>query len=55
VALAVRATNEVEQDIEKPVENEQHLHLLPEVNLLVPNQLCLIVGLTSDPDEDKER
>ena len=55
MALTVHASDDIEQQITHPVENEQHLNLLPEMDLFVPNQLGLIVSLAGYPDEDEKR
>lgn len=55
MTLTARSTQEIEERIKKPVKNKQHFHLLPKVNLLMPDKLCLIVGLAGDPDKDEKR
>lgn len=55
VTLPVCPSDEIEQAIEEPVKNEQHFHLLPEVDLLMPHELCLIAWRACDPDKDEER
>lgn len=54
MALTVHSSHEIEKYITRPVENEQHLNLLPEMDLLMTHKLCLIVWLTCYPDENKE-
>ena len=55
MTLPIGATHQIEETVKKPVKDEQHFHLLPEMNLLVAYQLRLIVGLTRDPDKNEER
>jgi hypothetical protein len=54
MALAVQPAQQVEEAINKPMKNKQHLHLLPEVDLLVAYELCLVLSLLSDPDENEK-
>lgn len=51
MALAIHSSNEIEDGITQPVKNEQHLHLLPEMDLLMADKLGLIMGLARYPDE----
>ena len=54
VALSVHPADEVKEQITKPVKNKQHLYLLPEVYLFMPDELSLIVGLAGYPNENEK-
>ena len=55
MTLTVCPSHQIKKPIEQPVEDKQHLHLLPEMDLLMSDQLRLIIWLTRDPDEYEER
>jgi len=54
MALPVHPSYEVKKYIEDPVKNKHHLHLLPEMDLFMADELGLIMGLACDPDEDEK-
>lgn len=55
MALASHSSYQVEKGIADPVQDKEHFHLLPEMNFFMANKLCLVVGLTGDPDENEKR
>lgn len=55
VTLAICPSHQIKKSIEQPVEDKQHFHLLPEMNLLMSDQLRLIIWLTGNPDKNEER
>ena len=55
MAMPFGSSHQVKDGVKHPVKNEQHLNLLPEVNLFVADKLRLITGLSGDPNEDEER
>ena len=55
MTLAVYSSQYIKERVKEPVENEQHFHLLPEMDLFMPYQLCLIVWFTGDPYKDEKR
>lgn len=54
VALPIRSRQQIEESIQNPMKDEQHLHLLPEVNLLMSDKLCLVIIPLHYPDKDEE-
>ena len=55
VTLAICPPHQIKKSIEEPVEDKQHFHLLPEMDLLMSDQLRLIIWLTGYPDKYEER
>ena len=55
MTLAICPSHQIKKSIKHPVENKQHFHLLPEMDLLMADQLRLIIWLTRNPDKNEER
>src|SRR5687768_12145018 len=55
VTLTVCPSHQIKKSIKQPVENKQHFHLLPEMDLLMSDQLRFIIWLTRNPDKNEER
>ena len=55
MALAFHPRQEVKKAVAYPVEDKEHLNLLPEVDFFVADELRLVVWLTCDPDENEKR
>ena len=54
MTLAAASAKKVKEGIEKPVEQEEHFYLLPEMDFLMPDKLGLVVCLFPYPDEDEK-
>lgn len=55
VTMSFCAAHQVESTVKQPMEDEQHLHLLPEVNFFMTDQLCLVSWLAGNPDKNEKR
>lgn len=54
MTLSIHPSNQIEEGVEEPMEDEQHLHLLPKVNFFMADQRRLIMRLARDPDENEK-
>ena len=54
MTLAIQSSKQIKKTVKDPMKNEEHFHLLPEVDLFVTYELCLILGFPPDPDKNEK-